>query len=74
MSNASRDQERIIQAVKKLGWRVDETRRHWVIYPPVPHPMITISRTPSDPGRAFKNARGDVNRILRALGKPEIFK
>jgi hypothetical protein len=72
-NDAARKMASLIAAVRQLGWRIEEDRRHYIIYPPKPFAMLTMSRTPSD-HRAFLNGRADVNRILRQLGKPEVLK
>lgn len=73
-NDMKRKMEELVQRCERdLGWRIDADKRHWVVYPPKPYAPIVISRTPSDPF-AFKNARADVNKVLRQMGKPEIMK
>lgn len=73
-NDLKRKQEQLVQICERdLGWRVDGQRTHWLVFPPKPYAPITISRTPSD-AFAFKNARADVNRVLRQMGKPEVMK
>ena len=73
MNDATRKQRELIEAVRQLGWQVDEDRRHYRVRPPQPYGIITMSKTPSD-FRAFLNSRADVNRILRQMGRPEVLK
>jgi hypothetical protein len=45
----------LLAAARAAGWRVDETRRHIVLYPTDPNlAPITVARTASD-WRAGKN-------------------
>lgn len=62
-----KDIRELIDAAKKWqGWRVEESKKGWILYPPDRTiPGVTIHRTPSD-WRAWQNMLGR----LRRAGAP----
>jgi hypothetical protein len=64
--NSKEVKELVAQAQKWPGWRVQETKSGWMLYPPDKNiPGIAVHKTPSD-WRAWKNTTSR----LRKAGAP----
>lgn len=62
MSGKREIKDLIAEAQKWPGWRVEEMKKGWMIYPPDKSlPGIAVHKTPSD-YRAWKNTLGRLRR------------
>lgn len=55
-----KEQNQLLDAARQAGWRVQDGK-HIKLFPPLPHPMIVVAKTPSD-WRAFRNNRAACRR------------
>lgn len=63
----SKEVDTLIRSLEANGWRVQQTKKGWLMFPPNDLlPPIVTHRTPSD-GRAIKNLRADIRRAERQM-------
>lgn len=62
----SKEVKRLVAEAPSWGWRVQETKKGWMLFPPDKSLSgVTVHKTPSD-GRSWKNTLAD----LRKRGAP----
>ena len=58
----NKDTEELVRKLRKQGWTVDGSGRHYKAYPPdKSKPMVVFAKTPSDQ-RAFANTKSALRR------------